>query len=89
MMKYWIAATLILLTGCQKSPEQNALRAANSLIKDNRLQAAMETVESCLKQHPDCRELLQLRVLILLNAEQLDSAFLALRPRVPSSSSGS
>jgi len=74
----FLVVVLMLLVGCQRTPEQDAVRTANAFLKNNQLSAAMTAVESCLKQHPDSIELLRLRVLILLRANQLDEAATAL-----------
>jgi HEAT repeat protein len=83
----WMAAALVLAAGCEKTPEQNSLRKANSYLNDNRLREAIETVESGLRQQPDSRELQRLRVVIrmviLLRAEQFDAATAAWRSLPP------
>ena len=83
-MRCAITSILVLLLGCGRSPEQNALRTANSLLKENQPQAALDTVQSCLQEHPGSQELLRMRVLILLKQEAFDSAVAALRS-LPSS----
>jgi HEAT repeat protein len=72
---------LVLLAGCARSPERRTLNRANILLDEGRIQAARDTVESYLRQHPDSQALLRMRVVLLLREEQLDQAAAAM-PRI-------
>ncbi len=69
---------IVLLAGCAKSPERAALSKANAFLDEGRVQAARDTVEYYLHQHPDSVPLLRMRVVVLLREAQLDQAALAM-----------
>lgn len=70
---------IVLLAGCAKSPERAALDKANAFLDEGHVQAARDTVEYYLHQHPDSVPLLRMRVMVLLRAQQLDQAALAMQ----------
>jgi HEAT repeat protein len=70
---------IVLLAGCAKSPERAALDKANALLEQGHVQAARDTVEHYLRQHPDSALLLRMRVVVLLRESQLDQAALAMQ----------
>lgn len=70
---------IVLVAGCAKSPERAALDKANAFLNEGRVQAAQETVEYYLRQHPDSAPLLRMRVVVLLREQQLDQAALAMQ----------
>lgn len=72
-----------LVASCSRDPERVTVRNVESLIRDNHLQAAMQTADAYLKQHPDAVDLLRLRVIIALKADQLDFAATALQALPP------
>jgi HEAT repeat protein len=76
-MTRYVLIALLLLAGCAQNPERSTVRTANALMKDDRLQEAMDVVETYLKQHPDASEVLHLRVFILLKADRSEMAALA------------
>ena len=70
---------VLLFAGCARSPERAALGKANALLDEGRVQAALDTVQDYLRQHPDSAPLLRMRVVVLLRQEQIDLAALALQ----------
>ena len=70
---------IVLFAGCAKSPERAALDKANALLDQGNVQAARDTVEHYLRQHPDSALLLRMRVVVLLREAQLDQAALAMQ----------
>ncbi len=70
---------IVLFAGCAKSPERAALNRANTLLDQGNVQAARDTVEHYLRQHPDSALLLRMRVVVLLRGAQLDQAALAMQ----------
>ena len=70
---------IVLFAGCAKSPERAALDKANAFLDQGHVQAARDTVEHYLRQHPDSALLLRMRVVVLLRGAQLDQAALAMQ----------
>jgi HEAT repeat protein len=70
---------IVLLAGCAKSPERAALDKANAFLDTGHIQAARDTVEYYLRQHPNSAPLLRMRVVVLLREQQLDQAALAIQ----------
>ena len=79
MPRFTILILIVLLAGCAKSPERTALDKANAFLDEGRVQAAQDTVEHYLRQHPDSAMLLRMRVVVLLREQQLDRAALAIQ----------
>jgi HEAT repeat protein len=77
-----IFIALLLLAGCAQSPERSTVRTANALLKEGQLQKAMDVVDAYLAQHPGATEVLRERVIILLKAERMEIAALAVK-RLP------
>lgn len=74
---------IVLFAGCAKSPERAALDKANALLDQGNIQAAQDTVERYLRQHPDSALLLRMRVVVLLREAHLDQAALAMQQVPP------
>jgi HEAT repeat protein len=70
---------VVLLAGCAKSPERAALDKANTFLDEGHIQAARDTVEHYLLQHPNSVPLLRMRVVVLLREAQIDQAAFAMQ----------
>ncbi len=79
MRRFATLILIVLFAGCAKSPERAALDKANVFLDEGRVQAARDTVEYYLQQHPDSAPLLRMRVVVLLREQQLDQAALAMK----------
>jgi HEAT repeat protein len=86
MLRIALLVIVLLFAGCARNPEQVALRQANKLLDEGQIHAAADTVEAYLHEHPDSVPLLRLRVVVLLRAEKLDLAAIALQ-QVPAGKS--
>ena len=79
MRRYALLAGLFLLVGCASNPERMALKQADSLIDQGQIRAALDLVENYLHQHPDSVPFQRMRVVVLLRAERIDLAAIAVR----------
>jgi HEAT repeat protein len=79
MRRFATLILIVLFAGCAKSPERAALDKANVFLDEGHVQAAWDTVEYYLHQHPDSAPLLRMRVVVLLREQQLDQAALAMK----------
>lgn len=79
MLRLVSVMIVLLVAGCARSPERAALRKANALLDEGRVQTASDTVEDYLRQHPDSAPLLRMRVVVLLRQEKNDLAVLAMQ----------
>ena len=66
--------TLLLWIGCAETPEHAALKRADSLLDQGQIPAAFEVVNGYLRQHPTSTALLQMRVVLLVRADQPEVA---------------
>ena len=73
---------LVLSISCAETPERATSRKVDSLLDQGEVQAALDVVESYLRQHPDSAALLRMQVVVLLRAERPMLAIQALQ-RVP------
>jgi HEAT repeat protein len=86
MLRIALLMSVILFAGCARSPEQAALSQANKLLDEDQVRGASDIVEASLQKYPGSAALLQMRVVLLLRAEKLDLAAIALR-QVPTAQS--
>jgi hypothetical protein len=86
MLRIALLMSVIFFAGCARSPEQIALGRANKLLDEGQIRTASDTVEAYLQKHPDSAVLLRMRVVLLLRAEKLDLAAMALRQIPPGKS---
>jgi HEAT repeat protein len=74
-----ILLALLLCAGCAETPERAATKKIDLLLDQGQVQAALDTVERFLREHPHSASLLRMRVVVLLRAERPALATLALR----------
>ena len=70
---------IVVTVSCSRDPDRATARKVEALIRDNQLQAAMQTTDAYLEKHPGAISLLRLRVIIALKARQIDAAIVALQ----------
>jgi len=68
-----------ILAACSRDPEHATARKIEMLMRDNQLQEAMQTAAAYVRDHPDAVDVLRLRVVIALKAEQFDFVAAALQ----------
>jgi HEAT repeat protein len=79
MLRITLLMSVIFFAGCGQSTEQIVLSQANKLLDEGQVRVAADTVEDYLQKNPHSADFLRMRVIVLLRAEKLDLAAVALQ----------